>query len=134
MKGAASDEVAASRPSAASDVGLSRSECVRRHLDYQRIYDRGAKVHGKFFTLFTLANTYQYGRLGIAATRKLGGAVVRNRAKRLIREVFRRNKIAPGMDVVVIPRRGMLDASPTAIETEFRHTLERGLRQRRRPN
>ena len=49
------------------------------------------------------------GRLGIAATKKLGGAVVRNRAKRLIREVFRRNKIAPGFDVVVVPKRELLD-------------------------
>jgi ribonuclease P protein component len=134
VKGVSSDGVTTSPPCAGSDVGLRRSERVRRHLDYQRIYDRGTKVHSKFFTLFTLANTFQYGRLGIAATRKLGGAVVRNRAKRLIREAFRRNKIAPGMDVVVIPRREMLDASPTVIETELRHIIERGLRQRRRPD
>ena len=60
------------------------------------------------------------GRLGIAATRKLGGAVQRNRAKRLIREVFRRNKIAPGFDVVVIPKRELLDASLSALEADYR--------------
>ena len=68
------------------------------------------------------------GRLGIAATKKLGGAVQRNRAKRLIREVFRRNKIAPGFDVVVVPKRELLDASLTALETEYRNILERRLR------
>ena len=112
-------------------AGLSQRERVRRRADYQQIYDRGMKIHGKLFTLFTLANNLTFGRLGIAATRKIGGAVVRNRAKRLIREVFRQNKLAPGFDVVVIPKREMVDATLTAIEVEFRHTLERSLRRRR---
>ena len=73
------------------------------------------------------------GRLGIAATRKLGGAVQRNRAKRLIREVFRRNKIAPGFDVVVVPKRELLDASLTALETEYRNTLDAAASGRRQP-
>ena len=79
--------------------------------------------------MFFLPNDRGTGRLGIAATRKIGGAVQRNRAKRLIREVFRQNKLAPGFDVVVIPKRELLDASLTALETEFRNTLERSLRR-----
>ncbi len=114
-----------------SVAGLSQRERVRRRADYQQIYDRGTKVHGKLLTLFTLSNNLTFGRLGIAATRKIGGAAVRNRAKRLIREIFRRNKLAPGFDVVVIPKREMIDASLTAIEAEFRNTLERSLRRRR---
>ncbi len=49
-----------------------------------------------------------YARLGIVAGRKLGKAVRRNRVKRWIREAFRRNKdrIPPGLDLVVIPRPG----------------------------
>jgi ribonuclease P protein component len=70
--------------------------------------------------------------LGIAATRRLGGAVERNRAKRLIREVFRRHKVAPGFDVVVVPKRELLDASLTAIEAEYLSNLERSLRSVRR--
>ena len=81
--------------------------------------------------MFLLANEHGIGRLGIAATRKFGGAVQRNRAKRLIREVFRRNKIAPGFDIVVIPKRELLDASQIALETEFRRILERSLRRGR---
>ena len=65
------------------------------------------------------------GRLGIAATKKLGGAVVRNRAKRLIREVFRRNKIAGGFDVVVVPKRELLDATLAALEVDYRNNLRR---------
>jgi len=65
--------------------------------------------------------------LGIAATRKLGGAVERNRAKRLIREVFRRNKLAPGFDLVVVPKRELLDATLNVLEADYRTLLERRL-------
>lgn len=112
-------------------AGLSRIERVRRRAEYQAIYDRGQKWHGRYLTLFTLGNPASVGRLGIAATRKLGNAVKRNRAKRLIREVFRRNKLAPGFDVVVVPKRELLDASLSALEAEFRSILERSLRRRR---
>ena len=114
-------------------AGFTSAERIRRRTEYQRIYDRGTKVHGKLLTLFTFANDLQIGRLGIAATRKMGGAVVRNRAKRLIREVFRHNKLAPGVDIVVIPRRELVHASLTAIEAEFRSTLDRSLRRRSPP-
>jgi ribonuclease P protein component len=110
---------------------FSRIERIRRRVEYQAVYDGGSKVHGRYLTLFTLGNATPIGRLGIAATRKLGGSVERNRAKRLIREVFRRNKLAPGFDVVVVPKRELLDASLSALEAEFRTSLERSLRRRR---
>ena len=94
------------------------------------MYERGTRAHSRFCTLFILPNERTVARLGIAATRKLGGAVVRNRAKRLIREVFRRNKIAQGFDVVVVPKRELLDASLTVLEADYRSTLERVTRQR----
>ena len=112
-------------------AGFSQTERIRRRVDYQKVYDRGTRVHGRYLTLFALSNETSVGRLGIAATRKLGGAVDRNRAKRLIREVFRRNKFAPGFDVVVVPKRELLDASLTALEIEFRHSLDRSLRRSR---
>ena len=114
-------------------AGFRRNERIRRRVEYQAVYERGTRVNGRLLTLFTLSNALPVGRLGIAATRKYGGAVARNRAKRLIREVFRRNKLAPGFDVVVVPKREMLDASLTAVENEFRHTLERSLRRGSRP-
>src|SRR5207237_4783389 len=115
------------------------AERIRRRAEYQRIYDNGAKIHSRYFTVFLLSNQQATGRLGIAATKKLGGSVQRNRAKRLIREVFRRTKIAPGFDVVVVPKRELLDASLSTLETEYQRTIERSLRTRRgsdrpRPN
>ena len=108
-----------------------RGERIRRRADFRHVYDHGVRVRGRYSTLFFLANSREVGRLGIAATRKLGGAVARNRAKRLIREVFRRNKIASGFDVVVVPKRELLDASLTVLEADYRDILERRLRHAR---
>ena len=112
--------------------GLARlrpGERLRRRAQFQQIYEHGVRIRGRFSTLFVLPNNQTAGRLGIAATKKLGGAVQRNRAKRLIREVFRRNKIAAGLDVVVVPRRELLEASLTALEAEYRAALARRRQQ-----
>ena len=108
---------------------LRACERIRRRADFQQAYEHGARVHGRYSTLFILPNKLDVGRLGIAATKKLGGAVQRNRAKRLIREVFRHNKIASGFDVVVVPKRDLLQASLTVPEADYRSLLERRLRQ-----
>src|SRR5436309_6469127 len=107
-----------------------QNERIRRRADFQHIYEHGVRIRSRYATLFVLPNSLEVGRLGIAATRKIGGAVQRNRAKRLIREVFRRNKIACGFDVVVVPKRELLDASLTVLEAEYRKLLERARRTR----
>ena len=108
------------------------AERIRRRAEFQQVYSRGFRVHSRYCTVFLLANNGGVGRLGIAATKKLGGSVERNRAKRLIREVFRRNKIAPGFDVVVVPKRELLDASLSSIEADYRALVARRLARQSR--
>ena len=112
-----------------SGHALPAAQRIRRRLDFERVYKQGARVHGRFMTLFVLPNGGTVPRFGVAATRKLGSAVARNRAKRLSREVFRRKRIAAGLDVVVVPRREMLDAPFATLETDYSAALERGGRQ-----
>ena len=76
-------------------------------------------------TLFVLPNDSGVTRLGIAATRRLGGAVRRNRAKRLVREIFRRNPAAAGLDIVVAPRRELLDGPFPSLEADYLSILRR---------
>ena len=85
-------------------------------------------------TVFVLPNNGPAARLGVAATRKIGSSVDRNRAKRLAREVFRRHKMAAGLDIVIVPRREMLDAPFVSLEADYRDTLERSGRQSQRPS
>jgi ribonuclease P protein component len=60
-------------------------------------------------------------KIGIIASRRFGGAVLRNRAKRRIREVFRRNQnIFPtGISLVALPRAGMSEATFSSLENRF---------------
>jgi ribonuclease P protein component len=87
-------------------------------------------------TVFVMANGGPMARLGIAATRKLGNAVQRNRAKRLVREAFRRHKPRLGLDVIVVPKREMLLADYRIVEADYcaillrrRHSLREATRE-----
>ena len=105
-------------------LSLQARERVRRRADFEHIYAHGAKRHGRFMTMFVLSRATSgtdsgCARLGVAATRKLGGAVVRNRAKRLSRELFRRHKPDGRLDVVVVPRREFLAADFPSLERDY---------------
>ena len=107
------------------DERFRPEERIRRRADYVAVYDRGRKVGRRLMTVFLLENGQGRPRLGIAATRKFGPAVQRNRAKRLVREVFRRHKPAVGIDVVVVPRREMIGAGIDRVEADFVSAMER---------
>ena len=105
--------------------GLAAPERIRRRPEFERIYNAGAKIHGRFMTLFVMPNGTGTPRFGVAATRKLGSAVERNRAKRRARELFRRRKKIGGLDIVIVPRREMLDAPFATLEADYSTLLDR---------
>ena len=110
---------------------LKRNERIRRRPEYQRIQKNGIRTHGRYLTLLILPNDLSRSRLGVTASRRLGRAVLRNRAKRLARELFRRTKSNAGLDVIVLPRREFLNADFASLESDYRSTLSRhGRRQR----
>lgn len=96
--------LAPTAPAAVRDERLPRVETLRKSADYLRSYRRGRRVHGSVVMLYTHANDTGRARLGITASRKVGKAVVRNRLKRRIREVYRRwreRASLPALDLVV---------------------------------
>jgi len=95
-----------------------------READFERAYGSGSRIQARYMTVFVVSNGGRIARLGVAATRKLGPAIDRNRVKRLAREVFRRHKLDEGLDVVVVPRREMLDALFTSLEADYRAALD----------
>lgn len=83
---------------------LPRTETLRKSADYLRSYRRGRRHHGGFALVYSHPNETGRPRLGITASRKVGKAVVRNRLKRRIREVYRRwrgRRELPPLDLVV---------------------------------
>jgi ribonuclease P protein component len=110
------------------------AEHIRRRADFEQAYNTGARVSGRYMTVFVRATNEPEARLGVAATRKIGGAVVRNRAKRLVRELFRQSKPAASLDIVVVPRREFVDAPFPSLEHEFSLLVERSRQARSRPS
>ena len=103
---------------------------ILRSKDFERIYRKGRRQTGPSFALFGLRNELGRSRLGITVTRKFGGAVLRNRSKRIVREIFRRNKGAFGAscDFVVNVRTGALARGYQALERELTELSERLVR------
>jgi ribonuclease P protein component len=104
---------------------LGAAERIRRRSEFELIYKHGTKAGGRFMTIFLLRNGRPISRLGVAATRKLGGAVVRNRAKRLVRDIYRRHKPGPGLDLVVVPRREFLTVGLASLEADYQSIVSR---------
>ena len=109
-----------------SAQGLPAERKLRRRSEFQRVFDSGRKSHGRFFTIIAAPAPSSATRLGIVASRKLGGAVVRNRAKRLIRETFRTAKHpARPLDLVVIPKNALLTADVEGLKRDYETALRR---------
>jgi ribonuclease P protein component len=81
---------------------------VRKQADYDRVYAARAFAADDVLVVNGAANELTYPRLGLSVSRKVGGAVQRNRWKRLIREAFRlsQQELPRGIDLVVRPQRG----------------------------
>lgn len=88
---------------------------LSRSSDFQRIYRQGSSTASRFLVLYSFKRPGETGaegpRLGLSVSKKLGGAVVRNRVKRLLREAFQgcAGHLAEEYDLVVIARPQLLE-------------------------
>lgn len=110
---------------------------LRRRTEFTAVQQGGRRVSGRFVTVLARPNAIAHDRLGIIASRKVGGAVIRNRAKRRLRDVFRRQQpdvpaasLLP-LDIVIIARRETSEAPMPALEQDVTSAISklRGRRQ-----
>ena len=99
---------------------------IRRRAEFQRVFDAGRRAHGRHLTIIAAPAPGPDSRIGIVASKKLGGAVVRNRAKRLIREMFRTHPTPESAsDLVIIPKASALQVQALEVVNDYKTTLRR---------
>jgi len=111
------------RPADTPAKETGRAFCVRETLcrkqrllhasQFEETYEQNRRWHGRYMVLFLHAAPDASLRLGVVASKKVGNAIARGRAKRRLREAFRRNRARFGGttdDVVLVARRSILAA------------------------
>ena len=91
---------------------LSKSEIFRGKHDFNAVHSKG-RSYSNHALVILIVNTERYrGKVGFAAGKKLGGAVIRNRVKRLMREVYRLNKNSLRRDcgIILVGRKFLVTA------------------------
>lgn len=85
---------------------MKKTVTIKENRTFRRIYNRGKSAVTPFLVLYCRPNGQDHNRLGVTVSTKLGGAVVRNRARRRLREVFRlaRPDLKQGYDVILVAR------------------------------
>jgi ribonuclease P protein component len=115
----------------ADNEGGRKLRTLRSREQFRAVYERGSKFHTPFFSVFILATEEDSSRFGITATRKLGNAVVRNRCKRRLREIVKRDasqiagiSAVRCCDIVINVKQSTIDAAFSELSEAFSGTLK----------
>jgi ribonuclease P protein component len=102
-----------------------RPDILRYKRDFDRLYSKGKSSGDKYIVVFYISNGHDYSRKAFLASKKVGGAVARNRARRLMKESFRKleQEIKPGKDILMIARKTIIDTCQAEVEASMRKAL-----------
>jgi|GEM_PF-1100428 ribonuclease P protein component len=105
---------------------FSKEQRLLRRLEFTRTMDEGTKIVTPHMVVIGRRNDFPLSRIGFIVSKKLGGAVERNRVRRRLRELFRNLPHKPqGLDIVVIARGHAADADFAVLERSLREGLEK---------
>ena len=100
---------------------------LKKNSDFRRLYARGKSSANRYLVVYCRRNGRGVNRMGYTVSAKLGGAVVRNRVRRRLREIARLNMPAlkTGWDIVVVARMRAVAASYAELERAYRGACSR---------
>jgi len=103
------------------DKRLPRRRRVTRSGEFAQAYEQGRKIVGRYMVAFLRSGAGAALRLGVVTSRKVGGAVERNRARRRIREVFRhaRSGLSGNVDLILVARAARPEPSMEDLMKDF---------------
>lgn len=98
---------------------------VKENGDFRRIYRKGRSAVSGGVVVYCLKNRKGISRLGVTVSTKLGHAVVRNRVRRRLRELYRlhRQEMLPGYDLIVVARVRAVDMPYAKLEKQYLRCL-----------
>lgn len=87
------------------------TEILKDNRNFIALYKKGRYIASKYSVIYVMPNNRPYNRFGITASKKIGNAVCRNRAKRLIRLAYRQSEVnlPIGIDIVIVARKPMCE-------------------------
>ena len=93
------------------------TEVMTQNRDFQLCYHKGKSVVSRHIIIYARKNRLLVNRLGITTGKKVGNAVCRSRARRLIRQAWRENELAApiGLDIVIVARPRLLEVKSTQL-------------------
>lgn len=110
---------------------MQRENRLTRREDFNKVYRHGKSFANQQFVVYVLnwhpSLLGDSFRLGISVSKKVGNAVVRNRLRRMIKEIVRLNadKLAPRKDLIIIVRKPAADLDYARMEKSILHVLKR---------
>ena len=81
-----------------------KGERLTKSDQYALVYNKGTSYTDRLLVLKAMPNQMEFSRYGISVSKHVGNAVVRNRVKRLLREILRLTRLNPGWDIILIAR------------------------------
>ena len=105
---------------------MKKYEIVKEHKDFDNIINTGKYKKGKYFVIYNKDNNLDIKRFGIAVSKKNGSAVIRNRMKRITREILNKNKnmFKNSNDYIIIVKRNALDYNFNALEEDILNIIK----------
>lgn len=100
---------------------LPKCGLLRKNKSFQTVYRLGKSIANRHLVLYVLPGRGGERRVGFAAGKRLGGAVVRNRVKRLLREAYRLNqhRLVAGVDLLIVGRQPSIKEKLPTVTAAF---------------
>lgn len=110
-----------------SDSSFPPKFKIKSSRDFRNIFSEGTKIHSANFILYAKPNSLGFPRLGVSVGKKTSSSSVRrNRMKRVLREVFRKNKPAfSSNDVVFVVKNDVSDKKSSELRSEIKKLASR---------
>jgi len=112
-------------------LGLSCDNRIRVPGDFHTLKQEGLAVFGKHVLFVRGKNTTSQARMGVVVTRQTGGAVIRNRWKRVLRDFFRcrQSECEPGVDYLWVVKRSTKGKPGPSITGELEKLFDQSFRR-----